>query len=355
MSTGSSDTVTQTQVQDVPEWMQPYYTDLLEDTTALTSEAYVPYEGQRVVGDNADLLASQGMVRDIAGQPIEGFDYASGVYTGLGAQAGALGQQQPASFSTMSGTAYAYDPTRQFSTSEAETYMSPYMQLVIQQQQADALEQFQRQQASRNAAAVDAGAFGGSRQAVQEGVAEEALANQMGTIYATGMQQSYEQAQMQFERDRAAQMTTEQRMAEEAARVQGIDVSEAARVQQAQADEAMRQRQFELQTMGFSADMAGEMSGLGTQQRQADIQSAQLLEAQGLGGMSREQAGLDVAYEDFLRQEAYPEQQLALRADIIGGMPVSGAGTTTVSQPTNPMQEALGGGIAAYGMYRGMQ
>ena len=273
---------------------------------------------------------------------------------------------------------FGYDPTGQFDTATAAQYMDPFMQTVVGRQQDDAIEKFRQQQAGRDASAVQAGAFGGSRQAVQQGIAETGLMNQLGDIQATGSQRAFEQAQQQFERDRAAGMTTEQRRAEEAARVQGIgvgetarvqtgeagelgrvqgiDVSEQARVQGATADEAMRQREFQLQTMGFSADMAREVVGLAERARQGDIQAAQLLEAQGLGEMARGQARLDVGYEDFLRQQNFPRQQLADYSAILRGMPVADIGTQTTTAPgPSALQQALGAGISAVGLYKGMQ
>ena len=346
---------TQTQIQDVPAWAKPYYTDLIGKSKALSEEAYQAYPGQRVAGEAGDLGTAQGIIRGIAGQPVPGMAEAQGTLGGLGSLAGQLGQQAPAKFSATAVNQFQYDPTRQFDTSETMRYMDPFMQTVVGRQQEDAIEQFRRQQASRAAGAVQAGAFGGSRQAVQEGIAEETLARQLGDIQATGSQRAFEQAQQQFERDRAAGMTTEQRRAEELGRVQGIEVSEQARVQGATADEAMRQREFQLQTMGFSADMAREVANLGERARQGDIQAAQLLEAQGLGEMAREQARLDVGYEDFLRQQQFPQQQLSQYSAILRGLPVGDAGTTTTMQPYNPMQQALGAGISALGLYKGLQ
>jgi hypothetical protein len=464
---------TQTQIQDVPDWSQPYYTDMLAKSKALSEEDYVPYTGSRLAGDSPDLLTSQNMIRNIAGQPVAGSQEAMGTFRTLGGQAGTLGRQNPYQFSPYSGfqaaqvspfagfsetqvspfagfgqygglqeyggfqmspdiQAGTYDPTRQFGQSELDAYMSPYMQNVVQVQQDDAIRQFQQQQAARDASAVSAGAFGGSRQGVQQGMAEEALMRQLGAIQATGSQQAFENAQQQFERDRMAQMTTEQRQIEEFARAQGLSVQEAARVQQqtaaerariqqmdaaefarvqqsqaeelarvqgitveeaarvqaaqaaelarvqgitveeaarvqagqaaerarvqqAQADEFMRQREFQLQTMGFSADMARELAMQGERERQAQIQNAQLLEAQALGTMSREQARLDIAYQDFLRQQAYPGQQLSMYSSNLYGLPVQGAGTTTAYEPYNPIQEALGAGIAGLGLYQGLQ
>jgi hypothetical protein len=355
MGKGGSSATTQTVTQDVPSWAKPYYTDVLGKGKALSEEAYTPFGGQRLAQDSGDLMGSQQMIRDVAGQPIAGFGQAAGAMAGLGGMAGQLGQQQPGQFTATQGQDFGFDPSRQFGGAEVEQYMSPYMESVVGRQQEDAFEQFRRMQAGRDAQAVGAGAFGGSRQGVQQGIAEEALGRQLGDIRATGQQQAFEQAQQQFERDRAAQMQREQEMAQEAARVQGIGVDEQARVQGATADEAMRQREFQLQSMGFTADMAREIAGLGERARQGDIQAAQLLEAQGLGEMAREQAGLDIAYQDFLRQQQFPQQQLGFYSDMLRGLPVSGAGTTTTEQPFNPMQQALGAGISALGVYRGMQ
>jgi hypothetical protein len=108
--------------------------------------------------------------------------------------------------------------------------------------------------------------------------------------------------------------------------------------------------------MGFTADMAREIASLGERARAGDIQAAQLLEAQGLGQMGREQAGLDIAYQDFLRQQQFPREQLGFYSDALRGLPVSAAGTATTMEPTpNPMQQALGAGISMLGLYRGMQ
>lgn len=348
-------TTTQTVKQDVPDWAKPFYTDILGKSKAMSEEGYNPFPDQRIVGDSADLGTSQGMIRDIAGRGMPGFEEAQGIMGGLGALAGTLGQPQPGQFGATQGQEFGFDPTRQFGGAEVQQYMDPYMDTVVRRQQDDAFEQFQRMQAGRDASAVQAGAFGGSRQAVQQGMAEEALGRQLGDIQATGSQRAFEQAQQQFERDRSAQMQTEEQRAAEAARVQGIDVSEQARVQRATADEAMRQREFQLQNMGFTADMAREVANLAERARAGDIQAAQLLEAQGLGEMAREQAGLDINYEDFLRQQNFPKDQLGFYSNILRGLPIGDAGTTTTQQPYNPMQQALGAGISAVGLYKGMQ
>jgi hypothetical protein len=147
---------------------------------------------------------------------------------------------------------YNYDPSRQFSGQEVQNYMNPYMQNVVDQQSKSAITNFNRQNASRAAQGVQAGAFGGSRQGVVQGMAEEGLMGQLDQIQGKGLQDSYTQAMSAFQSDRAAQVSNEQARAAEAARVQSAGGSEAARVQQAQAAELAR-------TQGIGLDEASRV------------------------------------------------------------------------------------------------
>jgi len=98
----------------------------------------------------------------------------------------------------------------QFGQQQAQQYMSPYMDAVTEMQKRDASRTAGMQKAGRGAAAVRAGAFGGSRQAIQEGMAEEALQRQLGDIDTVGRQRAFENAQSQFDRDRAASLASQQ-------------------------------------------------------------------------------------------------------------------------------------------------
>lgn len=97
------------------------------------------------------------------------------------------------------------------------------------------------------------------------------------------------------------------------------------------------------------------LAGLGERQRAADIQGAQLLEAVGRDIRAEDQARLDLAYEDFQRQRDYPITQYERMAGILRGVPV----TPNVEQQRmvsyNPVQQALGAGISALGLYKGLQ
>jgi primosomal replication protein N len=434
---GGGQSATQTQIQDVPEWAKPSYQRLLSATEGqifditkgpegqeqIGLKPYQAYEGQRLAETPQDIRGSQEMIRGIAGTPIAGMNEAMGAtrraITGLEGAAQyrtgeftPFGEFQQYDFrGPFQFSEYGFRPDyqfQQFQYQQPETftggavqqYMSPYMQSAVEQQQRQAQLEFERQGAGRAAQAVQAGAFGGSRQAVQEALAEEALARQMGDIQARGSQAAFEQAAQQFGLDRAARMQVEQQRAAEAARVQqaaaaeqarvdqarytelanresaqaaefaragNAEAAEAARVQAARYEDLARRQAAIEQSRQFGAGQAlagyqalastaSGLAGLGERQRAADIQGAQLLEAQGLGEMARGQAGLDVAYQDFLRQQGYPMEQLGQFSTMLRGLPVAPAGTATTYQPTpSAGQQALGTGISLLGLYRGLQ
>lgn len=178
---------------------------------------------------------------------------------------------------------------------------------------------------------------------------------QQGDIFAMGQQRAFEQAAQQFGTDRAAQMTVAQQQAAELGRAQALGAQDVARVQQATANEAMQRDRFGLETLGFQADVAQQMARLEEQARAGDIQAAQMLERIGMQQMTQRQAGLDLAYEDFLRQEQYPMQQTAFMADLLRGLPIAPGYVQETSRPTNPLQELLGLGISGVGLYNAMR
>lgn len=346
MSTGGSSaapteqTVTQT---NIPKEFMPYFERLMGRVEEQSLQPYQGYEGQRLATADqfGDIGASRDITRDIAGTGITGLPQAQAAAAGNIAEARRLGQYGPGQFSE-----FQFDPARQFTGQEVQQYMSPYLENVLDVQKSQAIEDFDRLRGARNTRAVQAGAFGGSRQAVQEGLAEEALLKQMGQIDATGRQAAFEQAAQQFGTDRAAQMAQQEAQAGELGRVQtGTEAS----------------RQFGAGQGLAALDAAGrsaqQLVGFGEQERAAQIQNAQMLEAIGRSQQAETQAGLDIGYQDFLRQQGYPQEQLAFYSDILRGLPVANAGQTTATSSvyTNPLQQVLGAGLSGLSLYKAFQ
>ena len=181
--TPQNQTVTQT---NLPEYARPYFERLLNRTEAESLADYIPYEDQRLADTNVDVTGAQQKIRDIFNQGIAGLPEAQDrVRKSLDFDAG------------------------KFDSATAQEYMSPYMQNVVDIQKEKAILDAQRMQSGRDADAVRAGAFSSSRRAVTDALADENLSRQLAEIQAQGQQQAFENAQSQFERDRAAAMGAE--------------------------------------------------------------------------------------------------------------------------------------------------
>jgi hypothetical protein len=295
---------------DLPDWAKPYYERALGRVEASSLTPYQQYSGDRLANaaDYGNITKAQGIVSNLGG--VQGLGAAQDYSQYAMDQSKALGNYTPtqataSQFSPYAGyqagsaapysgfqagaanpynqfqqsqfNEYNYDPSRQFSGQEVQNYMNPYMQNVVDQQSKSAITNFNRQNASRAAQGVQAGAFGGSRQGVVQGMAEEGLMGQLDQIQAKGLSDAYGQAQGAFQADRSAQVANEQARAAEASRVQAAGGSEAARVQQAQAAEMAR-------TQGIGIDEASRIQ---------QAQAGELARTQGisLDEASRIQAG----------------------------------------------------------------
>jgi len=345
MGKGSSQlpTDTTTRTTSLPEYADPYFRRVLQGAedallpfNPYTGQStYQPYPGERLSSSNmyGDIGASRAMTRGIAQQGIAGMPEAQ--------QAGRMGMS-----ATGRGIGYTdqavgrlrgagqYDPTT-FTGGAVQQYMSPYMQNVVDVQKRQARTDFDRSQAGRDADAVSAGAFGGSRRGVVDALAQEGLQRQLGDIQAMGQQQAFEQASRQFEADRAdRQFGIGQRLAGEQAALSAAN---------------------QLGGMGQQfANMGAGLASLGERQRASDIQGAQLLDTIGRDIRAEDQARLDMSYEDFVRQREFPAQQYERIAGLLRGMPVTPNVDVQRMQSYNPLSQALGAGISALGLYRGL-
>ena len=289
----------------LPKYFEPYAIDMIKRAEAESKREYTPYEGQRLADENTDTARSREIARSVAEGGIPGLGQATaGTTAGMGRAIQGMGYQ-----------------SQDFGSEQAQQYMSPYIQNVLDVQKQQAILDFQRQQAGRDASAVQAGAFGGSRGAVQQSLANEALQRQLGDIQATGQQRAFEQEQQQFGADREARLAAER---------QGLSAAESLSGQSAQ------------------------LAALGEKARAGDIESAQLLEKIAKDRQAREQAGLDLAYEDFVRQRDMPREDLTFLSSILRGVPVQPSTETTKFQQYNPVKDLLGTGIAGLGLYKGI-
>jgi hypothetical protein len=115
----------------------------------------------------------------------------------MGLRAESLGQDitgQARNYAAQQAAA-GQDYARQMTSPYAiQQYMNPYQSAVTDVQIAAAQRQADIAAQGRKSAAARAGAFGGSRQAIENAEANRALASQMDTIRAQGQQAAYDKA-----------------------------------------------------------------------------------------------------------------------------------------------------------------
>jgi len=300
-----------------------------------------------------------------------------------------------------------------------QSYMNPYQQLVTDIEKREAKRASDVQAAEIGQQAAMAGGLGGYREGILQAERERNLAQQLADIQTRGGQAAFDQAQKAFEADRAARLQqaqiglTAQQQEDAARRAQedfaqqqfqqnqqlmlaqqqedraAFQASEAAkreaaqlglsaqeveeRARQADNEARMRAREFNVQaaqdqaqlglaglqadqaTRGQALDAARLLSSLGGQEQAMAFDRLQNLQAAGEIQRQLAQRGMDIGYQDFLRQQAFPREQIGFFSNILQGLPVT-PGSTMASFGVGPTdaQSLLGAGIGGVGLYKAL-
>ena len=273
---------------------------------------------------NQTSAASQ-MTADLAGRSA-----ASGYYSPLQAERFQLGapQQVRTDSFTQPGV--------------SQGYMSPYMQNVVNSQQREARRAGEIQRNQNQAQAVNAGAFGGSRQAIMEAERQRNLGTQLGDIQAQGLQNAYQQGMGQFNAEQNAYLQAQQanQQANMQTGIQNLQAQQAAQ----QAQEQSRQFGANLGLQGYGQAMQGaaQLGQLGQQQYGQEMGRIQAMADMGAKEQAQEQAIINQQIQNYATQQQYPYMQLGIMSNMLRGLPMQ-AGTTNMYQ-AQPMgvQQAVG-------------
>lgn len=357
-------------------------------------QIFNPVNAERIAGFTADQKATQANVMGL--QTPSQFGAASGaLQSGLGALA-RTGEYTPGQFEATSVNAdninskditaptlqqYQMRGPQEFGQAQAQQYMSPYIQNVLNTQKREAVTDAQKGQLATDLNASRLGTYGGARQLLAATERERALGQQLGDIEYRGLQSGYENAQAQFERDRAAQLgvgTTNlnallgvqqqgaglQMQGNLANQQSGLQAAQANQQAGLQAALANQQAQLEAQRMAEASKQFGANLNLqgaqaygqlgqtytnaGQAQQQAGLQMLNAQNAVGAQQQAQNQQGLDMSYGDFQRQQQYPLEQLNYMGNILRGVPIASNTTSTTSAPAaNPWAQAAGAGLTA--------
>jgi len=153
-------------------WAGPYVTDMLGRGQAMANQPYQAYMGPLTAGPSAaESAAFQGIA-------------------GLSIPTDQMG---------------AYVP-QQFTAESAQQYMNPYLMASLQPQIDEARRQAEIQRVQNAGRLTQAGAFGGSRQAVMESEGNRNLLQNLAGVTGTGYASAYDRAMQQFNTEQGRQM-----------------------------------------------------------------------------------------------------------------------------------------------------
>jgi hypothetical protein len=198
-----------------------------------------------------------------------------------------------------------------------DQFMNPYQKAVTEQALSQLNKQFAEQQAQRGASAIGAGAFGGSRSGVLEGIAQRELGDVASRRIFEDLARNFGQAQ-----------------------------------QSAMTSFENQQRRLANQA-GLLSNLATQQAGIGElAQKQALTDTDALLRGGQVEQQQRladEQARVDRERFAFLE----PQQRLSFYSDILRGVPSTQIQTLTgpPQQQVPLFQQALGAGITGLGLY----
>ena len=239
------------------------------------------------------------------------FQQAQGYQTQAGQAFGGL-----AGFQAPTAQAAQIGPVGTMAQADIGQYMSPYTQQVIERGQADIARQREQAMNRLGAQASAAGAFGGSRQGVAEGVTMGEYGRMAGDFAAQQREKAYQQALGAAQYDIGQQ----QQRALQQANLQ----------QQA----SLANQQAALSGAGIQQAGAAGLGGLGQQLFGQGMGVQQQIGQQAAFQRSLQQRLLDLQKQQFGQATGAPLSGLGAMSQIMRQTPYST--TSTTSEPFNP-------------------
>ena len=266
-------------------------------------------------------------------------------------QAG-LGQAQ----GMTAGANYNFDPT------SYQSYMDPYMEDVIQQQYKDIQRQGDIQKQGANAQAVGAGAFGGSRQGIQQAEMNRNVLDQQARtgsqLRSAGFQQASGLAQQAAANQAQQQLQQASQYGQQAQAYGNLGLAGASQMGQVgQGLGSLAQLTGQIgQSTGALGQSLGQMgtatAGLGQLGQAMGVQDINTLMGTGALNQGQTQKGYDVQRANDLAQQSLPYQQVGFMSDLFRGVPaLQQTYSTSTAPPPSTQSQLYGLGIAGIGAY----
>jgi hypothetical protein len=216
--------------------------------------------------------------------------------------------------------------TSAFNQQAAQQYMNPYIQSALNPQLEALKRQSDINRQGELAKLTQAGAYGGSREAILRGQQDYNLMQQQAGLIGSGYNQAYNQAAQQFNADQARNLQAQQltQQGKQFGATYGLQgLQAAATAQQAAANAGASASQYGLANLQALGRAGTEQQAIGQQ-------------------------ALNAQYNEYLRQLKYPQEMLKLQRDVITGLPMTT--TQTFQAQKSAAQSAAGAADTVMGM-----
>lgn len=279
---------------EFPKELAPFIKDILEKAQSMQSGAtYQPYTGAQIAPFNAlekdAMTGLEAQTRGLAGTDVAN---ASQYFTGAKSAIEGLGQQ--------------------FTGDTVQQFMNPYQQAVTDQAKLKATEDYEAQQNVLSANAIKNQPFGGSRQAITEGMAQGDYLDRLSNIQERGLAAGFTQGRAGFEAQK-----------------------------------------------GRELQMANSLMGMGATVPQQAYRDLGIRQQIGETQRSQDQMALDLGTKQFMEEREFPTRALQEYSATVRGFPFqpSTYQTTTNYQPSPGIGQQLvnlaGQGLGGYTAFTG--
>lgn len=232
-------------------WISPFITQYMGQAQALAQTPYQAYQGP--------LTAGASPLQEQAFQGIGGLTMPNGTYNPVGSD---------------------------FTSEQAQKYMNPYLQNALNPQLEEIRRQAQITQMGNAAKMTQAGAFGGSRQAVLDAMNQRDMASQLALTTGKGYMDAYDKAAQQFNTDQSRKV-----------------------------DESKFGANYGLDALKGGQSVLDMQLRAGDQQR--DIESE----------------GIAADLAEFDKQRQFPYEQIKFQQSMLSGLPASAVSSPATTNP----------------------
>lgn len=255
--------------------------------------------------------------------------------------------------------------SERFTDADINAYLNPYKQAALDPAIAEIQRQGQILQNNNMARAQGAGAFGGSRHGLVEAETNRAILDQIARTQAEGLSRGFDTAAGLVSNDQGRALQAAQ--ANQSTGLQGDlanqNVTTQAQFRNQDAQNQMRALQAQLQQQTNLANQSAALQKMGIDINAANSQGAlaklgqdmaytDIAKLMGMGDTQQkmDQSNLDLGYNDFLKEQNYPQEQLNMLISALNQTPY---GRTTY-QPGPNTAAQVGGGLASLlGLFMG--